>query len=318
MAVYTQLSDVDVMTLLDDYVDDCALGDFQQLAPISAGMENSNYAVTTSQGEYVLTLFEHHGADEVREFVRLAHHLGAAGLAVPAPLTDTSGNWLHCLQHKPAILCTRFSGSHPEQLAVSHCRAMGAALANFHLGSADLPNRRCDERGFDWWVNIAPELGRDLSVDDRALLNDEVAFQRTHRDQWASLPHGWIHADLFHDNALFDDEAKLTAILDLYNACDGAWLYDLAIVANDWCVADDGVGLNSQKVAALLESYQQVRPIAKSELACWNLVLRGAALRFWLSRLLAQRLAGQRGDSLPQDKQPVEYRDRLVRHRLHD
>lgn len=311
MAVYTRVSESDVAELLAGY----DLGVLEDLAPINAGLENSNYAVTTSLGEYVLTLFEHHPADDVREFVRLARHLGDTGLKVPSPLLDENNVWLHSLCNKPTIICLRFSGSHPTQLTVEHCRAIGAELARFHLCSKDLPNQRRDERGFDWWVSISPELGRDLAPQDLELLHDEITYQISHRSDWAALPHGWIHADLFHDNALFDDNAKLTAILDLYNACDGAWLYDLAIVANDWCIADDGVGLNPLKVSALMEAYQRVRPIEKAELTCWNLVLRGAALRFWLSRLLAQRLAEQRGDSLPQDKQPIECRDRLLSHR---
>lgn len=311
MAVYTRVSAAEVSELLASY----HLGLLERLAPISAGLENSNYAVTTSVGEYVLTLFEHHNADEVRNFVRLAHHLGAADFSVPAPLTDSAGRWLHCLQHKPAILCTRFSGSHPKQLTAQHCREIGIALARFHLASADLPNRRWDERGFDWWVNVASEYGRDLAEVDRALLHDEIAFQTEHREQWVGLPYGWIHADLFHDNALFDDDSNLSAILDLYNACDGAWLYDLAIVANDWCADAQRIGLDNIKLAALLDGYRSVRRLSDTEWSCWSLVLRGAALRFWLSRLLAERLATQRGDLLPEDKQPEEYKNRLTYHR---
>lgn len=311
MAVYTQVSEADAIALLADY----DLGAFEALAPISAGLENSNYALITSKGKYVLTLFEHHAADEVREFVRLARHLGEEGLNVPSPLLDRHGDWLRSLHRRPAILCQRFAGSHPHQLTVEHCRAIGAELARFHLRSKDLPNRRCDERGFDWWVNVASEFGRDLNQTDRELLHDEVAYQVAHRSEWLSLPHGWIHADLFHDNALFSESAGLTAILDLYNACDGAWLYDLAIVANDWCVEAGTSGLDSEKVEALVQAYRSVRDISAEEWSCWNLVLRGAALRFWLSRLLAARLATQRGESLPQDKQPNEYKFRLLYHR---
>jgi homoserine kinase type II len=311
MAVYTHVSGADVEGLLSSY----DLGALEALAPISAGLENSNYALTTSHGEYVLTLFEHHAADEVREFVRLARHLGNAGLQVPAPLINNNERWLHDLGHRPAILCQRFPGAHPQQLTVEHCRAIGAELARFHLHSKNLPNRRSDERGFDWWVSVASEYGRDLNQEDSELLRDEVAYQVAHRSEWMTLPHGWIHADLFHDNALFSESAELTAILDLYNACDGAWLYDLAIVANDWCVETGTSGLDSDKVEALAQAYRSVRDISAEEWSCWNLVLRGAALRFWLSRLLAARLATQRGESLPEDKQPSEYKLRLAHHR---
>jgi len=291
-----------------------AVGELQGFSAITAGIENSNYIVRSTGGEYVLTLFEHHSADEVREFVRLARHLGQKNLCVPSPVVDEAGEWLHGLKSRPAILCRRFPGAHPEVLTDGHCQAVGEALARFHLASADLENRRCDERGFSWWVNIAPELQHDLNSEDQALLHDEIEWQTRQRGDWQALPHGWIHADLFHDNALFEGD-RLTAILDLYNACDGAWLYDLAIVANDWCVDKQGVGLDALKVQALMDGYRSVRNVSDDEWSAWNMVLRGAALRFWLSRLLAERLAQQRGQTLPDYKQPSEYRDRLRWHR---
>ena len=309
MAVYTSLTAADVSDLLSHF----DLGELVEYSPISAGIENSNYAVTTSQGEYVLTLFEHHAPDEVRNFVRLARHLGSKDLCVPSPVDDTEGLWLQSLKNKPAILCRRFSGEHPKQLSTAQCAAIGRELAQFHLASRDLPDPRHDERGYDWWQNIAPELSRDLGDEDRELLNDELAFQKAQRQHWCQLPHGWIHADLFHDNALFDGD-ELTAILDLYNACEGAWLYDLAIVANDWCALPDG-GVESERFAALVDGYQSVRALADVESSFWNTVLRGAALRFWLSRLLAARMAKSRSEELPAHKQPTEYRDRLRWHR---
>lgn len=314
MAVYTSLTAVELTDLLSHY----DVGELVAFTPISAGIENSNYAVTTSQGEYVLTLFEHHAPDEVRNFVRLARHLSTKAVCVPSPVEDASGVWLNSLKSKPTILCQRFAGSHPDQLSEQQCEAIGRELAEFHLASSDLPDPRHDERGYDWWQNIAPELSTDLDASDKALLTDELAFQQAQRPHWCQLPHGWIHADLFHDNALFDGD-ELTAILDLYNACEGAWLYDLAIVANDWCASDDsGVGdggLDPKRFEALVIGYQSVRPLSDFEAGMWNTVLRGAALRFWLSRLLATRIAAQRGERLPASKQPQEYRDRLLWHR---
>jgi len=314
MAVYTSLTAAELTDLLSHY----DVGELVAFTPISAGIENSNYAVTTSQGEYVLTLFENHAPDEVRNFVRLARHLGTKAVCVPSPVDDARGTWLHCLKNKPTILCQRFAGSHPDQLSEQQCEAIGRELAEFHLASSDLPDPRHDERGYDWWQSIAPELSADLDASDQALLTDELAFQKSQRPQWCQLPHGWIHADLFHDNALFDGD-ELTAILDLYNACEGAWLYDLAIVANDWCASDDSElgdsGLDPKRFEALVIGYQSVRPLSQFEAGMWNTVLRGAALRFWLSRLLATRIAAQRGERLPASKQPQEYRDRLLWHR---
>ena len=56
----------------------------------------------------------------------------------------------------------------------------------------------------------------------------------------AALPSGWIHSDLFHDNALFS--ASGVAIIDLYSACQDNFIYDLAVLANDWCCSEEGNG----------------------------------------------------------------------------
>ncbi|MDF1762399.1 MAG: homoserine kinase [Oleibacter sp.] len=324
MAAYTQITDQQLRSLLSHY----ELGELLSFQAISAGIENSNYFVFTSQGQYVLTLFEHHNADEVQAFIQLARHLGSEGINVPAPLVNEQDEWLHTLQQRPAIICQRFVGKHPHTLNVQHCAEIGEGLAKLHIASQTLTPRRNDERGYAWWCQASSQLISTLPEDQQTVVRDELAYQTEHRAQWLALPHGWIHADLFHDNALFieqEDELKLSAIIDLYNACDGAWLYDLAIVANDWCALSSGftaeeqhsAALDQLRVEALLQAYGRVRPFAKNELLAWPLVLRGAALRFLLSRLLASREAHARGEHLPANKQPNEYYQRLLYHRGH-
>lgn len=319
MAAYTQVSDSELAEFLGGF----EFGDLTSFSPISAGIENSNYAVSTDRTDLVLTLFEHHSAVEVEEFVRLGRHLRAGKFNVPAPLPDKQGVWLHELHARPAILCERFPGHHPQNISTRHCELIGAALADFHLRADDLPDPRLNQRGYDWWVSAAPELSADLPKDDQALMQDELAFQTQHLSQWQALPSGWIHADLFHDNALFLETRAglmLSAIIDLYNACDGARLYDLAVVANDWCSpgwkpSNPLEPLKADHVSALVEAYHAVRPLTADEMAAWPLVLRGASLRFWLSRLLTKAQVEKLGQSLPGHKNPAEYRDRLKMHR---
>ena len=307
MSVYTTLSHQDVA----DFIAQFDLGTFVSHQGIAAGIENTNYFVTTSTGEYVLTLFEHHHTDEVRDFVRLARHLGRRGLNVPAPLIDHNDIWLHDLKHKPAILCQRLSGSHIADPRPQHCRAIGRALAELHLAEDDLHPRRADSRGFDWWINISPELKSDLSAEQQAILDEELAFQQAHREQWLTLPHGWIHGDLFHDNALFDADGNASAILDLYNACEGTFLYDLAIIANDWCCNEQGEW-KAGCAEALQQGYSEVRELTADELNNWNLMLRGAALRFWLSRLLTRRIQQQTQGEMALQKDPAEFMTKLL------
>ncbi|MDO6804870.1 phosphotransferase, partial [Wenyingzhuangia sp. 1_MG-2023] len=72
MSVYTPVPQSTLAVWLEQF----ELGSLLSLRGIAGGIENTNYFVTTTAGEFVLTLFEHHAADEVEQFVALANHLG--------------------------------------------------------------------------------------------------------------------------------------------------------------------------------------------------------------------------------------------------
>ncbi|MDP2607892.1 MULTISPECIES: homoserine kinase [unclassified Oceanobacter] len=324
MSVYTPVPQSTLAVWLEQF----ELGSLLSLRGIAGGIENTNYFVTTTAGEFVLTLFEHHAADEVEQFVALANHLGRANAAgqssslpVPAPIANRDGQWLFSLEHKPAILCPRLAGEHVEHPTASHARQAAAGLAQLHLAAADLNVQRPNSRSLDWWTYMAGTLTHVLNEADMALLRDEIQQQQQIRGDWLALPHGWIHGDLFHDNVLFENTAagpKLGAILDLYNACQDAWIFDLAIAANDWCCDSHG-NWQYDLLEALLEGYQSVRPFTEAEQALWPMALRGAALRFWLSRILTQQLQSAQltaaDGQMAISKDPAEYRDKLCRRR---
>jgi homoserine kinase type II len=277
LSVYTSVSEAELAGWLRNY----SVGRLLACEPIKAGIENTNYFVTTAQGRYVLTLFERLRADELAFYLDLMAHLARHGIPCPAPIADLSDQYLGSLNGKPAALVTRLPGSSVEQPDAKHCAELGALLARMHLAGRSYSAYLENPRGPKWWRLAAREVMPFLDSGKKDLLEKELAFQAEHR--FPDLPRGPVHADLFRDNALFED-GRLSAVFDFYFAGVDCLLYDLAVCANDWCLAQD-FRLEQGRAGALLSAYHALRPLTALEREAWPVMLRAAALRFWLSRL---------------------------------
>jgi homoserine kinase type II len=318
VAVYTEVTAQDLNRLLADF----DLGTLVTHKGIEGGIENTNYFVTLEnpagvEQEFVLTLFEEFTLDEMPFFVELTSWLAEHGIPVPAPFKDRDGIALKQLHGRPALLLPRFAGQHvaQEELCAAHCTSIGTALARLHLAGADFYLRRQAHRGVFWWRRESQQIASRLPDDEALLLSTEVRNFDALREAGLDLPMGVTHGDLFHDNALFNG-TDVSAILDVYNAATAYLLYDLAIVANDWCVTADGQ-IDAVREAALLSAYHQVRPFTDDEREVWPLLTRTAAMRFWLSRLipwLGIEQAGRQGGEMKL-KDPAELK-RILLHRI--
>lgn len=286
MAVYTHITRPQLDALLEDYT----LGQLVDFTGIEGGIENSNFFVTLEQNgqhtDYVLTLFEELSQEEMPFFVELGQWLQARQVPVPHAIKDRNGIALKQLNGKPAFFQPRFHGHHLEraQIKAQHCAEIGAALARFHLAGEEFYLRRQAQRGVFWWRRESQAIRHLLTPEDAELLQQEVALFDALREQPFGLPLGTIHGDLFHDNALFVGD-RLEAVLDIYNAATAFLLFDLAIVANDWCTDSRGQ-VDPIREQALTRAYADVRPLSDEEMAAWPTLTRTAAMRFWLSRLI--------------------------------
>lgn len=272
MSVYTAVGRAELAAWLETF----AAGELVDFAGIAAGVENSNYFVTTAAGRWVLTLFERLGEAELDFYLGLMAHLAGRGFPCPQPQPDADGALWRPLAGKPAALVTRLDGTTVERPTPAHCRAIGQALAELHRLAAAYLNLLPNPRGVLWRQATGQRLLPLLPADERELLADELAFQAS-RD-FSGLPRGIVHADLFRDNVLWRDDGALAGILDFYFAGEDYLLFDLAVAANDWC--DDAGSLT-----ALLAGYEAGRPLTSAEQSAWPTMRRAAALRFWLSRL---------------------------------
>jgi homoserine kinase type II len=280
LSVYTPVSESQLAGWLGSY----SVGRLESCEPIQAGIENTNYFVTTSQGRYVLTLFERLPAEELPFYVNLMAHLARHGIPCPAPIADLSDQYLQRLNGKPAALVTRLAGASVERPGSAECAELGALLARMHLAARSYPAYLENPRGPKWWRSAAREVASFLDSARRARLESELAFQAGNR--FPDLPRGPVHADLFRDNALFE-QGRISGVVDFYFAGVDTFLYDVAVCANDWCLRDPAgsLELDESRTVALLSAYHALRPFGAAERAAWPILLRAAALRFWLSRL---------------------------------
>ncbi|MGF6147139.1 Homoserine kinase [Kingella potus] len=278
MSVYTSISDEEMRIFLADY----DLGSFVSLTGIAQGVTNSNYFLNTTCGRYVLTVFEVLQQEELPFFLLLKQHLSSNGVACPTPVARRDGQLDSVLAGKPACLVSCLNGADTGRPTAEQCYNTGAMLAKMHIAGQSFPMHMDNPRHSRWWHESAQKLFPVLNKEDAELLADEIAYLDTHPD--SSLPRGIIHADLFKDNVLLDGSA-VSGFIDFYYACDGSFVYDLAIAVNDWARTADNI-LDTERTDAFIHGYESVRPLSAAERAYFPTAQRAGCIRFWVSRLL--------------------------------
>jgi homoserine kinase type II len=318
MAVYTPVSEAEVRAL----VERLGLGTLTRFEGIRGGIENSNWFVdaTGLDGErrYVLTVFERLQAAELPYYLGLMQHLAAHGIPVPDPQAGADGALSFTLHGKPAALLTRLPGSHRLAPDLHHCTQVGAMLARMHLAASEYHHEQAHPRGLAWWEATVPTVLPHVDAATAALLRDELAFQQAMAGSAdaLALPRGPIHADLFRDNVMFDGlpaHEKLTGFLDFFFAGTDAWLFDLAVCLNDWCIDLDSGRLDDTRAAAFVAAYTAQRALTPAEHRLMPAMLRAAAFRFWLSRLWDLHLP--RDATLLKPHDPTHF-ERVLRERI--
>ncbi|MEX2630782.1 MAG: homoserine kinase [Tistlia sp.] len=308
MAVYTDVSNEDLCAFLGAY----DLGELLTFKGIAEGVENSNFLLGTTGGNYVLTLYEKRvHPEDLPFFLGLMEHLASRGIACPLPVKAADGAVLHELCGRPAALFTFLEGLWPRRVHPFHCQELGAQLAGLHRAGSDFALERPNALSVASWRPLFEACaGRADQVCEGLAGALEQELGRLEADWPVGLPRGVIHADLFPDNVFFRDE-RLTGLIDFYFACNDFLAYDLAICLNAWCFEPDGA-FNATKARHLLQSYGSVRPVEPAELAALPILARGAAMRFLLTRLYDWLNCPQGALVTPKD--PLEYWRKLRFH----
>jgi homoserine kinase type II len=307
MAVYTKVPRADLDAMMSQY----ALGRVEELHEILEGVENSNYLLKTQNEKYILTLYEKRvQPEDLPFFMDLMKHAALKGIPCPLPIADKNGNVLHTLCNRRAAIVSFLEGEMTDVITSEHCRQLGVALGNFHNAVKDFAAVRVNALSLPGWEKLAEDCKeRGDTVDSGLcdLIKDELDHLRKNWPATNSLPHGVIHADLFPNNVFFN-KGHLCGLIDFYFSCNDFLVYDVAICINAWCF-ENNTSFSQARMDMLLRGYESARPLSEAERKALPLLLRGAALRFLLTRLF-DKLNHPEG-ALVRPLDPMEYVNKL-------
>jgi len=307
MAVYTEVTDEALAAFLRDY----DIGSVVAFRGIAEGVENSNYALRTTTGDYILTLYEKRvDPAELPWFLGLMEHLARRGITCPLPVHGRDGAALRVLCGRQSAITTFLPGVWPRRVRPEHCAPVGHALAALHLAGSDYAPTRTNALGPPGWPPLLARCEGGDAVQPGLLAELHAALAGILAEWPDGLPVGHIHADLFPDNVFFLD-GQLSGLIDFYFAATDVLAYDIAVCLNAWCFEPD-LSFNVTKARAMLTAYAARRTLSDAERAALPVLCRGAAIRFLLTRLYDW--INTPPGALVVRKDPIEYLRRLRFH----
>lgn len=306
MAVYTHLGAEDLARLVAHY----PVGALVSAKGIAEGVSNSNWLIETTEGRYILTMYERRiELGDLPFFLGLLDHLSAAGCPVPRTIHDNEGAASRRIDGKAVALIEFLPGVSPTAPEPAQARAVGEALARTHLAARDFEGVRANDLAPADTLAILEDCGADALAGIDPALPGVLDAGACIVAAWPEdLPQSVIHSDLFPDNVLMLGN-EVTGMIDFYFACTGAMAYDVAVTHAAWCFDSEGRSCNAVLSAALIEGYESVRPLSEGERAALPLLAEGACLRFIASR--AQDWLETPADAMVRRKDPMDFVRRL-------
>jgi len=310
MAVYTKINKKDLLTINKKFVDK----KFISFKGIRQGIENTNYLLKSKNEKFILTIFEKRVLKkELPFFMKLMDQLSNSKINCPKPLKNKNGDYLFKLKNKSACIVTFLKGKDKKILNLKNCYDIGKMVAKMHSSTKKIKLYRKNSMGIK---NLNP-LFNSIKFKSKKFTNIEKFLKVNFIDikkKWPKkLPNGIIHGDLFIDNIFFNNN-KVSGIIDFYFAANDYFMYEIAICVNALCFdkSKNQFVLNKRKVRNLIKGYEYIKKISNKEKKSLNILCRGAAMRYFLTRLYDYTNTPK--TALIKIKDPREYYQKLVIH----
>ena len=310
MAVYTKINKKDLLTINKKFVDK----KFINFKGIRQGIENTNYLLKSKNEKFILTIFEKRVLKkELPFFMKLMDQLSSSKINCPRPLKNKNGDYLFKLKNKSACIVTFLKGKDKKTLNLKNCYDIGKIVAEMHSSTKKIKLYRKNSMGIK---NLNP-LFNSIKFESKKFTNIEKFLKINFIDikkKWPKkLPNGIIHGDLFIDNIFFNNN-KVSGIIDFYFAANDYFMYEIAICVNALCFdkSKNQFILNKRKVRNLIKGYESIKKISNKEKKSLNILCRGAAMRYFLTRLYDYTNTPK--TALIKIKDPREYYQKLIIH----
>ena len=310
MAVYTKISNRD-LSYINQIFD---IENFKSFKGIKQGIENTNYLLKSKNKKFILTIFEKRVLKkEIPFFMKLMDELSNLNLNCPKPIKNQKGHFIIKLKGKSACVVTFLKGKDKKKLNYKNCFDVGKMIASMHLSTKKIKLYRKNSMGIK---NLNPLLD-SIKFKSKKFINLEKFLKTNLRDiknRWPKdLPNGIIHGDLFIDNIFFNNN-KLSGLIDFYFAANDYYMYEIAICVNALCFDKIKTKfiLNKKKVKNLIKGYESIKTISQREKKSLNILCRGAAMRYFLTRLYDYSNTPK--TALIKIKDPSEYYQKLSIH----
>ena len=310
MAVYTKINKKDISLINKKF----NVENFKSFEGIKQGIENTNYLLRSKYKKFILTIFEKRvSRKEIPFFIKLMDQLSNLNIACPKPLKNRQGDFVIKLKNKSACIVTFLKGKDKKKLTNKNCFDIGKMVAQMHLSTKKIKLYRKNSMGIK---NLNPLLN-SVKFKSKKFTNIEKFLKVNLKDikkKWPKkLPNGIIHGDLFIDNIFFKNN-KLSGVIDFYFAANDYFMYEIAICVNALCFDKKKTKfiINKKKVKNLIKGYESIKKISQREKKSLNILCRGAAMRYFLTRLYDYTNTPK--TAFIKIKDPREYYQKLVIH----
>ena len=312
MAVYTKIGQPEIQILENNF----HIGKISSFKGIKKGIENTNYLLKTKKHKYILTIFEKRvESKDLPFFMNLMYALSKLKIRCPEPLKTIKGKHLIKLKNKNACIVSFLNGKDKKNLSPKDCFIVGKNIAKLHDASKKLKIYRKNALAVPNLKKILTSINKKIDKVQKNILSDMNQEYQYLKKIWPkNLNSGIIHCDLFIDNIFFYKK-KYYGIIDFYFSANDFLAYELSICINALCFNKKGrkYFLNKNKSTNLIRGYESIRKLNNNEKKYFNILCRGSALRYLLTR--AYDYLNTPKDAYIKIKDPREYIQKLQYHK---